>query len=320
MSLHEPVPAAESPSPPGSPASPLLIPLAILEGMRPRQWTKNLFVFIALVFTDNVPRGLADAARLNLFTTTLKAFLLFCLVSGAVYLINDVFDRDQDRLHPEKRKRPVAAGRLPWQIALVCAILIAAISLTAAAGINARFGAVLLGYFALQLAYTWVLKHMVLLDVFAIAGGFVLRAVAGAFAIGVPNSLWLLVCTLQLALFLGLGKRRHELVSLAEDARGHRRNLAHYTVPLLDQLIAIVVGGLTVSYAIYTVMSPTALKHGLLIITLPNVLYGVFRYLYLIHVEQKGGSPETILLEDRPLQINLLLWVVEVLIAFRIPW
>jgi 4-hydroxybenzoate polyprenyltransferase len=288
--------------------------------MRPRQWTKNLFVFIALVFTSNIPRSLADTARWHLLGVTVQAFLLFCFVSGAIYIINDAADREQDRLHPEKRKRPIASGRLPWQPALAAAALTAGLSMIAGFGITQRFGIVLVAYFLLQVAYMGFLKHMVLLDVFGIAGGFVLRAVAGAFAIRVPNSLWLLVCTLQLALFLGFGKRRHELVSLAEDAQSHRRNLAHYTVPLLDQLIAIVVGGLTVSYAIYTVMSDTALKHGLLVITLPNVLYGVFRYLYLIHVEHKGGSPETILLEDRPMQINLLFWIIEVLIALRIPW
>ena len=322
MSVNEPATATDSaPSvQTHSSANPVLLPVLLLEAMRPKQWAKNLFVFVALVFTDNIPRSLADSARWTLFGITAKAFLLFCLVSGAVYLINDVFDREQDRLHPEKRKRPIASGRLSPNLALIATILIAAGSLVAGFGITVRFGVVLLSYFALQLAYTWILKHMVLLDVFAIAGGFVFRAVAGAFAIGVPNSLWLLVCTLQLALFLGFGKRRHELVSLAEDASSHRRNLAHYTVPLLDQLIAIVVGGLTVSYAIYTVMSPTALKHGLLIITLPNVLYGVFRYLYLIHVEHKGGSPETILFEDRPMQVNLAIWVIAVVLAFRIDW
>lgn len=322
MPVNEPATATESvpPTLPQSSANPLQLPILLIEAMRPKQWAKNLFVLVALVFTDNIPRSLSDSARWALFGTTVKAFFLFCLVSGAIYLINDVFDREQDRLHPEKRKRPIASGRLSPNLALAVAVLIAAASLVAGFGINVRFAVVLISYFALQLAYTWALKHMVLLDVFAIAGGFVFRAVAGAFAIGVPNSLWLLVCTLQLALFLGFGKRRHELVSLAEDASSHRRNLEHYTVPLLDQLIAIVVGGLTVSYAIYTVMSPTALKHGLLIITLPNVLYGVFRYLYLIHVEHKGGSPETILFEDRPMQVNLGIWIAAVMLAFRIDW
>ena len=159
---------------------------------------------------------------------------------------------------------------------------------------------------------------MVLLDVFAIAAGFVFRAVAGGFAIDVPNSVWLLVCTLQLALFLGFGKRRHEIVSLAENARSHRQILSQYSVPFLDQLMAIVLAGLTICYAIYSITSPTALQHPALVITLPNVMYGIFRYLYLIHIENKGGSPETILLEDRPMQINLLLWFVEVLVAFKI--
>ncbi len=183
--------------------------------------------------------------------------------------------------------------------------------------INLRFGLVIAGYLALQVAYTAALKHQVLIDVFAIAGGFVMRAVAGGFAIAVPISVWLLVCTLQLALFLGFGKRRHELVSLAEDARSHRKNLAHYSVPLLDQLMSIVLGGLTVSYSIYCVTSTTAQQHPALVVTLLNVMYGIFRYLYLIHIEHKGGSPETILLEDRPMQANLLLWTLEVLLAFK---
>jgi 4-hydroxybenzoate polyprenyltransferase len=183
--------------------------------------------------------------------------------------------------------------------------------------INTSFGYVAAGYFILQIAYTFVLKHMVLLDVFAIAGGFVFRAIGGGFAISVPNSVWLLVCTLMLALFLGFGKRRHELVSLAEEAPNHRKNLALYTVPFLDQLISISLASLTVCYAIYSIMSPTAIQHPALVFTIPCVLYGIFRYLYLIQVEHKGGSPETILLEDRPMQVNLALWIAIVVIAFK---
>jgi 4-hydroxybenzoate polyprenyltransferase len=293
------------------------LPIALIQAMRPKQWTKNLFVYVALVFTNHLPTSLSDSENLRLFGITTAAFLLFCLISGSIYLMNDVADREQDRLHPLKRKRPVASGRLPWQVALVAGVVFGVGGVAASFLLNARFGLIALAYFGLQVAYTYSLKHMVLLDVFAIAAGFVFRAVAGGFAIGVPNSVWLLVCTLQLALFLGFGKRRHELVSLAENATSHRQILEHYSVPFLDQLIAIVLGGLVVAYALYSISSPTALMHPGLIITLPNVLYGIFRYLYLIHIQHKGGSPEAILLEDRPMQLNLLLWFAEVVIALK---
>ena len=209
--------------------------LALIQGMRPKQWTKNIFVFIALVFTNNIPTSLNQPTRWHMLGITLLAFAIFCLVSSAIYLINDICDREQDKLHPDKARRPIASGRLSVNLAGLAAAILALVPTAAAFVINLRFGFITLGYLILQLGYTFVLKHMVLIDVFAIAGGFVFRAVAGAFAIGVPNSVWLLVCTLQLALFLGFGKRRNELISLAEDAHNHRRNLAEYTVPLLDQ-------------------------------------------------------------------------------------
>lgn len=290
---------------------------ALIAAMRPKQWTKNLFVFVALVFTDSIPASFSDSARWHTLGIAAIAFALFCLISGAVYLLNDVLDREQDQLHPEKRKRPIASGRLPVPVALTASALFGVGGAAAGFLLNTRFGIVSVLYLTLQVAYCLQIKHLVLLDVFAIAGGFVLRAVAGAWAIQVPNSVWLLVCTLQLALFLGFGKRRHELVSLAEDAQSHRRNLAHYSVPLLDQLMSIVLGGLIVSYAVYTIMSPSAQAHRLLVMTLPCVMYGIFRYLYLIHIEHKGGSPETILMEDRPMQLNLLLWVIIVVVAFK---
>lgn len=291
---------------------------AILLAMRPKQWTKNLFVYVALVFTNHLPTSIHDTVNLRLLGITTAAFALFCLISGSIYLMNDVADREQDRLHPIKRKRPVASERLPWKVAAVAGGLFGVGGVAAAFLINTPFGLIALAYFGLQIAYTFALKHMVLLDVFAIAAGFVFRAVAGGFAIGAPNSVWLLVCTLQLALFLGFGKRRHELVSLAENARSHRQILEHYSVPFLDHLIAIVLGGLVVAYALYSISSPTALQHPGLVVTLPNVMYGIFRYLYLIHIQNKGGSPDTILLEDRPMQLNLLLWFVEVVVAMKV--
>lgn len=287
---------------------PLTVVGALVAAMRPKQWTKNLFVYIALIFTD----------RWASFGVATAAFGLFCLISGSIYLFNDVADREQDRLHPVKCKRPIASGRLPWQVALVAGTVFGFGGVAASFLINLKFGLAALSYFALQLAYTKWLKHMVLLDVFAIAAGFVLRAVAGAFAIQVENSVWLLVCTLQLSLFLAFGKRRHEIISLQGQAANHRRILSQYSVPFLDQMIGIVLGGLIVSYALYVITSPTSIAHKWMVITLPNVMYGMFRYLYLIHIEQKGGSPETILLEDRPMQINLLLWVLLVIAVIKI--
>lgn len=281
--------------------------VALLLAMRPKQWPKNLFLYVALVFTDQWAQ----------FGIATLAFLLFCLVSGSIYLMNDVQDREQDRLHPEKRNRPIASGRLPVAVAVAASLLFGWGGVAAAFLFNLKFGLVTLGYYLLQIGYTLVLKHVVLVDVFAIAAGFVLRAVAGAFAIQVPNSVWLLVCMFLLALFLGFGKRRHELVSLAEEARNHRQTLQQYNAPFLDQLISIILGSLIVSYALYSITSPTAIKHPALVATLPFVMYGVFRYLYLIHMEHKGGSPETILLEDRPMQINLLFWFLTVLTAFK---
>jgi 4-hydroxybenzoate polyprenyltransferase len=308
---------AELEHPPMARRSGVALPLALLLAMRPKQWTKNLFVFVAVLFTGNVPFSFAQTQRWASFGTACLAFALFCLISGAVYLMNDVVDREQDRLHPEKRHRPIASGSLPVSLATAASILFGVGGVAASFALGLKFGVVALIYYLLQFAYTWWLKHQVLLDVFAIAAGFVLRAVAGALAINVTISVWLLVCTLQLALFLGFGKRRHELVSLAEGARDHRRILEHYTVSFLDQLIAISLAGLIVSYSLYSITSPTAIHHPALVVTLPNVFYGIFRYLYLIHVQHKGGSPETILLEDRPMQINLLLWLIEVGVAFR---
>lgn len=276
------------------------LPFALIAAMRPRQISKNLFVLVAMVFANRFDRA----------PTALLAFALFCLVSGSVYLVNDVADREQDRQHPTKRKRPIASGRLPWQVALVFGVVFGVGGVAAAFALNVRFGAISLVYLLLQVAYTVWLKHVVLIDVFTIAAGFVLRAVAGAWAIQVPISTWLLVCTLQLALFLAFGKRRHELVSLQDGAANHRRILAEYSLPFLDQMISIVLGGLTVSYALYVINSPTAVQHPHLALTLPSVFYFIFRYLYLIHVEHKGGAPETILLEDRPTQVNALIWII----------
>ncbi len=292
----------------GMPRAPAASAGGLLEAMRPRQWTKNLFLFAGLVFTDNW----------RLLPTACSAFVAYCLMSSGVYLLNDVRDRDHDRLHPEKSLRPVARGAVAVPSAVGMGAVLCAAGLAICFAISLRSGAVAAGFLALQAIYTLALKHLVLLDVFGIAAAFVVRVIAGAVAIGVPSSEWLLVCTLQLALFMGFGKRRHELVELAELAGAHRGSLNHYSVAFLDQLISIVLGSLIVSYAVYSASSPTAASHPGMVATLPFVIYGVFRYLYLIHIQHMGGSPETILLKDRPLQVALITWFVAVVTAFRV--
>ncbi len=280
---------------------------ALFRGMRPRQWTKNLFLFAGLVFTDHW----------DMMPVALGAFAIFCCLSSGMYLLNDVRDRDRDRLHPAKRLRPVASGELSVGLATAAGIVLLGGGCAAAWTVNQPFAAIALVFVALQFAYTYALKQMVLLDVFAIALAFVLRAVAGSAAVAVPNSVWLLVCTLQVALFMGFGKRRHEIVELTEQAGNHRTTLDHYSVPFLDQMISIVLGALVVSYAVYAAASPTAAAHPGLVYSLPFVMYGIFRYLYLIHMRHMGGSPETIVLQDRPLQITIALWLAFVIGAFR---
>lgn len=281
---------------------------ALVEAARPRQWTKNLFVFAGLVFTDNWP----------LLPRVLLVFAAYCLMSSGVYLLNDVRDREADALHPEKCRRPIPRGDLSPGVATMTGLLacVAGWAMAALPGLPSALVAA--AFLILQAAYTFHLKTLVLLDVFTIAAAFVLRVFAGAVAISVPVSEWLLVCTLLLALFLGFGKRRSELLQLTENAGQHRRSLDHYSVPFLDQLISIVLGALIVAYAVYSASSPTAKSHPGMIGTLPFVVYGVFRYLYLVQMKRMGGSPETILLQDRPLQIALLLWFAAVLVAFRL--
>lgn len=275
--------------------------------MRPEQWTKNLFVFAGLLFGGR----LLDASAI---AVTVGAFAVFCLLSGMVYLINDVADRESDRLHPGKRHRPIASGEIAPRTALGTAVILAAAGLGGSAAIGAGFAAIAGSYLVLLLAYSFWLKHVVILDVLTIAAGFVLRAAGGAVAIQVPISNWLLVCTTLLALFLALSKRRHELTLLAEGAAGHRRILEEYSPYLLDQMVAVVTASSLVAYASYATSVETADRLGTtrLPITIPFVLYGIFRYLYLVHQKKGGGNPSTLLLTDRPLQACVVLWVATV--------
>jgi 4-hydroxybenzoate polyprenyltransferase len=290
------------------------LPRALLVSLRPHQWTKNLVVLAALAFSKHLFDGDA-VARAAL------AFVVFCALSGAAYLVNDIVDLERDRLHPMKRARPIASGALPVPTARAAAAFLLALGLPTAWGLGPGFFACALAYLALNLAYSFVLKDVVILDVLAIALGFVVRAVAGALAIQVVFSDWLLVCTILLALFLALAKRRHELATL-EDAVGHRQALAEYSPYLLDQMIAVVTASCLTAYAFYTLAPETVEKYRTdrLALTIPFVIYGIFRYLYLVHRKEQGGSPSDVLLTDRPLLAAVALWAVAVvLIVYAAP-
>ena len=275
----------------------------LIRSLRPRQWTKNFLVFAGLIFGEKLadPRSAGLAAG---------AFGVFCLLSSTVYLINDIRDRDADRLHPEKARRPIAAGQLPVSTAAIAAVLLGGTALVAAFAISRPFGFSALAYIVLLSLYSFGLKHVVILDVLVLAGGFVLRALAGALAVQVEFSHWLLLLTLLGALFLGLSKRRAEMVALAGNATTHRRSLAHYSPYLLDQMIGVVTATTLLAYAFYTISPETVAKFGTdhLLWTVPFPLYGIFRYLYLVHQREGGGNPSDTLLEDRPILICVALW------------
>jgi hypothetical protein len=275
--------------------------------LRPEQWSKNAFVFAGLLFggrLTHIPQFLAATA----------AFAIFCGLSGAVYLINDVADRTADAEHPIKRLRPIASGRLSSSAAIAGAALLAAVCLGGAFAMSREMGMSGAAYLGLLGLYSFWLKHLVILDVLAIAGGFVLRAVAGAVAVDVSISPWLLICMTLLALFLGLSKRRHELTLLGGGAGGHRPILEAYSPYLLDQMISVAAATTLGAYCVYTTSSDTAAKvgSGNLALTIPFVLYGIFRYLYLVHREDGGGSPAAMLATDPPLLACVALWALTV--------
>ncbi len=285
------------------------LPLILLKALRPKQFPKNFFVYTALVFSNN----LLNPARFGYVTL---AFLLFCLASGSIYLLNDLLDVEADRRHPEKRNRPIASGELPVSVAKSAFVVLFVGSLGASFALGWKFGVVVLGYLLLQLLYCFRWKHVVLLDVFTIATGFVLRTVAGGVVIHVPISQWLLLFSLQLALFLGFGKRRQEIVLLGEEAEKHRAILEDYSLPFLDQMINIVAGVTIVCYSVYSIESTTAKEHPHLWISVPFVIYGMSRYLYLVHQKGFGGAPDEALRKDRSLQVVILLWITTILLLF----
>ena len=290
-------------------------PVAFLVSLRPDQWTKNLIVFAGLIFGQR----LFEPSAIGVAGAT---FAVFCALSSAMYLVNDIVDRADDRRHPTKSRRPIAAGTISPGTAAGGAFVLGGMALGAAFWLGSGLGLIATAFVGLLGLYSRVLKDAVILDVLAIAGGFVLRAVGGAVAVAVPISQWLLVCTLLLALFLGLAKRRHELLLLGKEAAGHRRTLTGYTPQLLDQLISIVAAATIVSYAFYTAEPATVEKFATnrLTLTLPFSVYGVFRYLYLVHRHDGGGSPAEMLLRDRPLLVCVVLWATAIVLIIYKPF
>jgi 4-hydroxybenzoate polyprenyltransferase len=299
---------------------------ALVQSMRPRQWTKNLALFVGIVFEQQL-------LNLSAFERALVAFVVFCLASSSIYLLNDLLDLEHDRQHPIKSKRPLASGKLPisWAIATMVVLLLGCVGLTliifsiptqqpdifaSLGGANVLFALSIAAYLLLMVLYSVRLKHVVLLDVFIIASGFVLRILAGAVVIPVMISPWLYLVTILLSLFLALSKRRHELVLLQGGASNHRQILKEYSLPLLDQMITIVTAATIMAYSLYTFQGPTG-NHRLMI-TIPLVLYGMFRYLYLIYMRMEGGSPEEVLLRDRHMLGTVLLCTAVIIIVLYV--
>ena len=274
----------------------------LVNTMRPKQWIKNVFIFGPLVFDVK----LFDVRYLG---QAVAGFVLLCLVSGTVYIINDLADIENDRRHPKKRDRPIARGQLGTVPATIAAILIPLIALPLSFLLDPLFGAIVAGYVVLQIGYSFWLKDFVILDVMVIAAGFVLRVAAGVPLVEAERfSPWLYVCMTLLALLMGFGKRRHELTILREDANSHRRSLQEYNLSLIDHLISIVTASTLLAYSLYTFSAPNLPENHAMMLTIPFVLYAIFRYLYLIHVRKLGGMPEEIVLSDRPFQVAIVLW------------
>jgi 4-hydroxybenzoate polyprenyltransferase len=275
---------------------------ALWRSMRPKQWVKNLLLFAALVFDQQLAN---PPALLH----TVLGFAVLCLAASAVYLLNDLADLQADRAHPVKRQRPLASGALPVPVGRLAAFLLFAAAIAAGFALDFQFGLITLAYLAQNLLYSFWLKHIPVIDVLVLASGYVLRVAAGVALITVERfSPWLYICTTLLALFLGFGKRRAEMVTLAEGANAHRRVLDGYTLPLLDQLNVIVSACTIMAYSLYTFSAENLPKNHLMMLTIPFVIYGIFRYLLLIQVENAGGAPDELFLSDRPLLLTFLLW------------
>lgn len=291
-------------------ATPLNVATTFVQAMRPHQWVKNLLVFAALLFT-------AQFTNPTLVWQTVLGFFALCLTASSIYLVNDILDCERDRHHPKKQHRPIASGRLPVPMAWLGAAMLLLTGLGLAFWLRVPFGAIVLVYAAQSTLYTFYLKHIPLLDVGIIALGFLLRAVSGAVLIEVAISPWLIICTFFLALFLGFAKRRHELVSLGENAASHRGALGDYSANMLEHLLTICLGLALQSYAIYVILSETAKARPNLWYTLPVVTYGLLRYFFVIHRYDAGGSPEKLIVSDRHILLTVLVWGAVVLWVMR---
>jgi 4-hydroxybenzoate polyprenyltransferase len=285
----------------------------IFKTLRPKQWTKNGFIFAALVFDVKL-------FQFELVLKTILGFVLLCLVSGTVYIINDLVDIEKDRQHPTKKNRPIPSGKVPVPIAIIAVIALLIVSLPLSFLLHPIFGLITTGYLLLQIIYSFVLKNMVIIDVLTLAAGFVLRVAAGVALVEAERfSPWLYVITVLLALFLGLGKRRQEMVLLKGRDFNTRTILNEYNIPFLDAMMSIVTTGTIITYAFYTFSAPNLPGNHLMMLTIPFVIYGIFRYLYIIHVQGNGGAPDEVLLTDGSLQINIILFgltVISILYLF----
>jgi 4-hydroxybenzoate polyprenyltransferase len=284
------------------------LPKELFKTMRPRQWTKNAVVFAALVFDEKL-------FRIDPLLKTTAAFAIFCLLSSIVYLINDLVDIEKDRQHPTKRNRPLASGRLSRQAAIVAACLLFLVSIPTSFALEPAFGVIASAYLLVMFAYSFWLKNMVIVDVLTLAAGFDLRVAGGVAVVHVERfSPWLYICMTLLALFLGISKRRHELLLLEGNANNHRAILSEYSPKFLDEMTAVVTSTTVIAYSLYTFTAPNMPSNHLMMLTIPFVLYGIFRYLYLVHQKNLGGSPEELLLKDKPLLVGIFLWGLAVII------
>jgi 4-hydroxybenzoate polyprenyltransferase len=271
--------------------------VALIKTLRPAQWTKNLFIFVPLVFDEKL-------FQIEPLSRTLVGFVLLCLTSGTVYLINDLVDIEKDRQHPTKRYRPLPSGQLSKSVAIVAAILIPVVVLPLGFLLDLAFGLILAGYLILQIAYSFWLKNVVIIDVMVIAAGFVFRVAAGVVLVEAERfSPWLYVFTVLLALFMALGKRRQEIMLLKDQANNTRAILDHYSLPYVDEMMAVVTAGTVMTYSLYTFSAPNLPENHAMMLTIPFVIYGIFRYLYVIHIQGNGGAPDEVVLTDRPLQV-----------------
>jgi len=280
----------------------------LIISMRPNQWIKNTFIFAGLLFSRNF-------YDIHLLTKVMAGFSLFCLAASSIYIFNDIKDIKKDREHPDKCKRPIPLGLLQLKKAYAASIVLAVTALTGSFLVDAYFFIILSAYIVIFTAYSIKIKHVVILDVMCIAFGFVLRVVAGTELAGVSTSNWLIICTITLSLFLGFSKRRQELILIGHNSQNHRKVLADYSITFLDQMIAVATACTVMSYALYTISNETITKFGTrnLVFTIPFVIYGIYRYLYLIHQKNMGGNPTNIVLTDFPLLLNGLLWLAAVI-------